>query len=1820
MGNDVKEENNAPRPPAAAEAGGNNNNNNRRGGGRRGTRNRWNNAAAGANSTPADKTKFKSRSKDIPDDVVFDNTGPNDAANFQHAVQGMADYLHTTYSADVGEAIRQMKEVTITLPSPPTPTTDASGIVTPISSSDEYRWKLEYSDANTRLKTYNTSMPKAYILIYNQCSTNLKNDLGTSSAYPKVNMSKNPVELLKLIQGLCCSFDSKTQSVMATIASQKLLFTYYQKDGVSNTDYHREFMARVETIETYGGLGAIGIVPTFVTQALIKMETDGLCLDSKSPSDTELATAKAIVRDEFLAGLMLSGANYNRYNMLRYELANQYGFGNDLYPKTVDQCLTMLNRRKDANPRQQRLPQQQQQQREATPKTDDEALVFAQGTDSSRHSKSSTDSTKQASKGSTGSSSGSVKGGAKITKVYCKNCGKLGHMSIACPDLVKPPPAQIHAMTSGHDDASDSSDDESVIILTQVDETILTQASHSPPSRRPIDSDLLLLDSQSTVHLFSRPEHVTNIRQAKHPIRVHCNKGTLDTTEEAMFGTTPVYFDSRGIANVLSLHKLGQKYRVTYDSDDRGGVFKVWTDGGPIEFTPTERGLHALNLRDNPQAAFLLVNDGITNQDGPVATVRDNFTGFTKRQIKQAIKARRLMGMIGAPTEREYQGLVRLNLLKDCPITNSDIVHANKIFGPDLANIRGKTVRRKPERVQTEYVDIPRAILDVHRNVTLVADVMFVNKIPFLVSCSRNINLITIEHVPSPKRTASQLGYLLQRIIRVYARAGFTIQTILMDNEFEKVRDHIHDATLNTPAASEHVGEIERKIRVIKERCRGIICTLPYTRLPQQMVVHLLHHVVMWLNNFPVAGGISDRFGPREIILRHALDAKRHCRAPFGAYCETHEHNTPTNSMQTRGMPSICLGPTGNRQGTYNFLNLTTGLVNKRRNFDEMPAPESVINRVNSLSSSNSVSSTLVFADRHRVPYSWPDNTVDNEHGLDPTPMSNFPEIPAEMPGITLERHQQATRHHNDTMVPSIEHDWSKLADEAIMNADLEKSDHLPPPPELIELDDEDYDRYVPPVNTLPLTKAELSQDIKIEPDTNGTPNTLISDAATRRSTRLRKPPQRFQDYVFTTIAEEKHLPPPPPYHTAGGTDVDITIQDERVMAMVCHYVLTHTATSLQLAAQGHPTKKQYSLKAGLRKFAERGDAAVKKELKQFHTMSCFSPRHANDISREDKRKALTSLMFLTEKRSGEVKARACANGSVQRTHIAKDEATAPTVSPDAIFVQATVYAHEHRDVATCDIPGAFLQADNPDYVLMRLDGILAELMVQVDPKLYRKYVTTNAKGKTVLYVQLEKAVYGMMKSALLFYRKLVADLVSLGYDINPYDPCVANKNINGKQMTICWHVDDLFIGHEDPAVVSHFLRWLSARYDTDDKKLNVVRGPKHDYLGMNLDFSESGTVKIEMTPYITKIVETFPEKITGVQSTPAADHLFSVRPDNESRPLPEEQARAFHHTTAQLLFLSRVRRDIQTTIAFLTTRVKRPDEDDWGKLKRVLKYLSSTRHLTLSLFANSLTNIVWYVDASHQTHDDCKGHTGAILTLGRGAITSSSSKHKIPSKSSTESEIIGLYDKVGDILWTRQFLEAQGYDINTNVVYQDNMSTLSLAKNGYVSSSKRTKHIKAKYFFIRHYHRTGELNLQYCPTETMWADVLTKPLQGAKFRLMRAFLMNCPTDYNEDTPVTPITNPSASPTLVPTKLPVKLSRLPSDTPTDNPTPVPMKHRLLRPNASSRGCVETPSQGTKVPRQRCTKSEPTDLTVSWRDSLFPRHLATTSPDPALISP
>ncbi len=133
-----------------------------------------------------------------------------------------------------------------------------------------------------------------------------------------------------------------------------------------------------------------------------------------------------------------------------------------------------------------------------------------------------------------------------------------------------------------------------------------------------------------------------------------------------------------------------------------------------MELKPTNKGLHALNLKENPEAAYLLLTNSdlykdqssIPKHEIHETTVHENYEGFTKQQIKNAAHARRLMGMIATPSEQDFQAIVRHNLLKDCPITNEDVNNAHHIFGPNLANIRGKMVHRKPEQVVTDYIEI----------------------------------------------------------------------------------------------------------------------------------------------------------------------------------------------------------------------------------------------------------------------------------------------------------------------------------------------------------------------------------------------------------------------------------------------------------------------------------------------------------------------------------------------------------------------------------------------------------------------------------------------------------------------------------------------------------------------------------------------------------------------------------------------------------------------------------------------------------------------------------------------------------------------------------------------------------------------------------------------------------------------------------------------------------------------------------------------------------------------------------------------------------
>jgi hypothetical protein len=187
---------------------------------------------------------------------------------------------------------------------------------------------------------------------------------------------------------------------------------------------------------------------------------------------------------------------------------------------------------------------------------------------------------------------------------------------------------------------------------------------------------------------------------------------------------------------------------------------------------------------------------------------------------------------------------------------------------------------------------------------------------------------------------------------------------------------------------------------------------------------------------------------------------------------------------------------------------------------------------------------------------------------------------------------------------------------------------------------------------------------------------------------------------------------------------------------------------------------------------------------------------------------------------------------------------------------------------------------------------------------------------------------------------------------------------------------------------------------------------------------------------------------------------------------------------------------------------VRELDKEDWTKLVHLMRYIRGTRTMPLILSANGSGILKWWVDASFAVHPNMRGHLGGGLSLGRGFTIVSSTKQKLDTRSSTETEIVGAADFMPAICWTRYFMKAQGYGVKDNVLFQDNKSSIILEKNGKASSSKCTKHINIRYLFITDRVKKEEVSVVWCPAGDTIGDFATKPLQGALFRKFRDQIM----------------------------------------------------------------------------------------------------------------
>jgi hypothetical protein len=388
--------------------------------------------------------------------------------------------------------------------------------------------------------------------------------------------------------------------------------------------------------------------------------------------------------------------------------------------------------------------------------------------------------------------------------------------------------------------------------------------------------------------------------------------------------------------------------------------------------------------------------------------------------------------------------------------------------------------------------------------------------------------------------------------------------------------------------------------------------------------------------------------------------------------------------MATRTTGAIALRPTGKTQGGYYFYSLGTSRRLNRNRWTQLPMPAEVIDRVHALARRSNASNGLSFADRDGIdPHDPADNGDDETYNpADDAADEDYDDaiFAANIAGVNAEE---------------IDDETDEALDKAPNNGGNQGN----------EMAEQEADYEMEP------EVAEQEADYKIEPDEigpgeNETHGELIEHDE--------EPTGQVHDHVEPTedALDEQ-------------ATIDQTMTDtygERSEGHNLRPQRPRDYSHLHARLEGI-VMTQHSVKKGLKAFGGDGTQALLKELRQLHDRQVVEPKGPDEITQQQRHDALRYLMFLKKKRYGTIKARGCADGRKQHKYTSKKETSSPTVAIKALMLSCIMDAKEDRDVATANIPGAFMQTDMVDTIHMVLEGTTAELLVKIDPKLYRKYL-----------------------------------------------------------------------------------------------------------------------------------------------------------------------------------------------------------------------------------------------------------------------------------------------------------------------------------------------------------------------------------------------------------------------------------------------------------------------------------------------------------------
>ena len=302
---------------------------------------------------------------------------------------------------------------------------------------------------------------------------------------------------------------------------------------------------------------------------------------------------------------------------------------------------------------------------------------------------------------------------------------------------------------------------------------------------------------------------------------------------------------------------------------------------------------------------------------------------------------------------------------------------------------------------------------------------------------------------------------------------------------------------------------------------------------------------------------------------------------------------------------------------------------------------------------------------------------------------------------------------------------------------------------------------------------------------------------------------------------------------------------------------------------------------------------------------------------------------------------------------------------------------------------------------------------------------------------------------------------------------------------------------------------WLRDKLKSEFKEITVQEGNHLTYVGMNIDRFPDGSMNLTMP----KLTDEIRKGVNGLATTPANSNL--MLDDGDRTKLSESESIYFHSIAAKALYLGlHTRPDILLPASILVRKVASPTISDLLKLNRLQKYFNKFPDIAFTINTDPVACITAHVDASFAGHSDYRSHTGVVITAGSTPLWIKSKRQHINTVNSTESEIVALSDQVYSVILISDFFKAQGYNLKTPIIYQDNTSAIRLTDAKAKIGSR--KYLGVRQTSISDLVKSGDIKIKYLSTTEIWADGLTKPLQGATFVMSRNQLMGHSTNKEE--------------------------------------------------------------------------------------------------------